>query len=182
MIGFISPVCHTFNNYRPVSILSSISKIFEKFLFNQIYKYFSENKLFYQSQYGFRSQHSTELAALEFLDIITIEMDEGQVPLSIFLDLSKAFDTIDHKILLNKLKYYGISNKSLHLVSSYLSNRYQYVQLDDNKSDSLLIKTGVPQGSILGPLLFLIYLNDMSAITSCFHPIMYADDSTLMTT
>ena len=173
---------HSFNNYRPVSILPSIAKVFEKILFNQISVYFNENKLFYPSQYGFRSQHSTELAAIEFIDRVTFELDHGHTPLSIFLDLSKAFDTIDHDILLSKLRHYGFQNKSLDLIATYLHNRYQYVQLDDYKSDSLVIKTGVPQGSVLGPLLFLIYLNDMTTIKSCFHPILYADDSTLMTT
>ena len=173
---------HKFDNYRPVSVLSSVSKVFEKVIFNQLYKYFQDNSLFHTSQYGFRSNHSTELAALEFLDRVMNEMDKGQTPLSIFLDFSKAFDTIDHNILIHKLKYYGLGNNSLSLFKSYLQDRYQYVQIENVKSELLKIKTGVPQGSILGPLLFLIYVNDISSVSKLFYPILYADDSTLIST
>jgi hypothetical protein len=173
---------YMFNNYRPVSILSSISKVFEKVMFTQIYQYFNENNLLYDSQYGFRAHHSTELAAIEFLDTLYKELDNGESPISIFLDLSKAFDTIDHSILICKLKYYGFDNISLKLMENYLSERYQYVEFKDLKSELLNITTGVPQGSILGPLLFLIYSNDLHRINSCFRPIMYADDTTLCAT
>ena len=98
----------SFGNYRPISLLSSISKIFERVAFNQLYDYLTSNDLLYESQYGFRKYHSTELAALEFTNRIKQEMDAKKISFSVFLDLSKAFDTLDHTILLTKLHYYGV--------------------------------------------------------------------------
>jgi hypothetical protein len=171
---------YLFDNYRPVSILPSISKVFEKIMHTQIYDYLNENKLLYVSQYGFRALHSTELATLELINRITCELDKGQSPISIFIDLSKAFDTIDHNILIRKLKYYGFSTNSVNLVKDYLSNRRQYVEYDEINSHELNITTGVPQGSVLGPLFFIIYLNDLNKVNSSFTPIIYADDTTLL--
>ena len=107
-------------------------------------------------------------------------MDIKEVPLNIFLDLSKAFDTIDHTILLAQLRYYGIHGTALLLLKSYLNNRKQYVEFEDTKSEMLPITVGVPQGSIRGPLLFIIYINDFSEASSIFKFIMYADDTTLL--
>ena len=166
-------------NYRPVSVLPSTSKVFERIMHSQIIEYFNEYNLLYPSQYGFRSNHSTELAALEVVDKIMTKMDDNEVPLNIYLDLSKAFDCLDHRILLTKLRFYGFHGKSLQLMTNYLDNRKQIVRLDATDSDYQLITTGVPQGSILGPLLFLIYINDVSNATSCFQPVIYADDTTL---
>jgi hypothetical protein len=171
-----------FNNYRPISLLPSISKVFEKLLHVQIYSFFMDNQLFYSSQYGFRNMHSTELAAIELIDNVLLYLDEGKSPISIFLDLSKAFDTIDHNILLNKLKYYGFNNESLTLISSYLCGRKQYVEFEDVCSNKLPVVTGVPQGSVLGPLFFIIYINDICKATTLFHPTIYADDTTLTAT
>ena len=138
-------------NYRPISLLSKISKVIEKIIFTQISTYFKENKLICDNQYGFRPKHSTEYAALELVDRIITHKDKKEVPINIFLDLSKAFDTIDHTILLDKLRYYGIHDTALLLLNSYLNNRKQYVVFDDTKSEILPITVGVPQGSILGP-------------------------------
>ena len=109
-------------------------------------------------------------------------MDRNKTPLTVHIDLSKAFDTIDHEILLNKLKFYGIKNQAIKLLENYLSARQQFVEFENVCSDYELITTGVPQGSILGPLLFIIYINDISASSKYFYPIIYADDTTLTAT
>ncbi len=167
------------SNYRPISLLLVISKFFEKVIFSQTYEYFQREKLFYEGQYGFRKGHSTEFAALETVDKLITDMDKGETPFNIYLDLSKAFDTLNHDILLHKLEYYEVSDSSLDLFNNYLTDRKQYVEYDDVNSDTLHISNGVPQGSILGPLLFIIYINDMSKVSKIFSLIMYADDTTL---
>lgn len=151
-------------------------------MFNQIHNYFHSNKLYYGSQYGFRKKHSTELAAIEVIDRVIQKMDNNEIPINVYLDLSKAFDTLDHNILLYKLEYYGINGTFLNLLKSYLYNRKQYVEFDGIKSNLADITTGVPQGSILGPLLFIIYTNDISKACDIFKSIIYADDTTLMST
>ena len=171
---------HILDNYRPISLLPAVSKVIEKVVFIQVYDYFDKNRLFYKNQYGFRKLHSTELASLEISDIICEGMDKGKIPLSIFLDLSKAFDTLDHQILLSKLKYYGLDNTALNWFKSYLTDRTQYVEFDNVHSETRTIKTGVPQGSILGPLLFIIYMNDIHIASDKFHAILYADDTNLV--
>ena len=167
------------DNYRPISLLCAISKLFEKVVYNQLYDYFTKNKLFHDNQYGFRTKHSTELAVTELIDRVLLNIDNKQVPFAVFMDLSKAFDTLDHKILIDKLHHYGIRGISLMWFESYLYKRTQYVEIDSSKSSPQTITTGVPQGSILGPLLFLIYMNDMPQASSIFKFILYADDTTL---
>ena len=184
-VAKISPIFkkedpHLTDNYRPISLLPVISKVFEKVAFKQVYDYFNKNKLLYKSQYGFRKGHSTELAGLEFNDKIVNHLDKGELPLAIFLDLSKAFDTIDHDILIRKLHFYGIAGNSLNWFKSYLTDRKQYVQFKDSLSSYSMLKTGVPQGSILGPLLFIIYMNDIAQVTDKFYFTIYADDTTLI--
>ena len=170
-----------FNNYRPISLLPAISKVFEKVAHIQLTNYMTSNNLLFNHQYGFREGHSTELALLEFIDRLYNLLDNKKNPIAIFLDLSKAFDTIDHNILLYKLNHYGIKNVELKWFESYLRNRSQCVEFEGVTSQNHIIKTGVPQGSILGPLLFLIYVNDLYK-ASDFHSIMFADDTTLMST
>ena len=170
------------DNYRPVSLLTATSKVFEKVAYIQLYDYFNKNNLFYRSQYGFRKIHSTELAGLELTDKILKDIDEKNASLAIFMDLSKAFDTLNHEILLNKLSHYGITDTALKWFSSYLTGRQQYVEIESASSYLLTLKTGVPQGSILGPLLFLIYMNDIPNATNNFEFILYADDSSLFRT
>ena len=170
------------NNYRPISLLPTISKIFERVMFTQLYSYLNANTLLSEQQYGFRSQHSTELACVKLVDYITTEMDnirKIKTPTAIFLDLSKAFDTLNFNILLNKLQYYGIDGISLSLIRSYLTDRFQYVQFENSESDLLEIKTGIPQGSILGPLFFSIMINDLVNSSNKFKFLMYADDTTI---
>ena len=168
-------------NYRPISVLPAMSKVFEKVMFTQLYDYFTVNNILYRSQYGFRQGHNTELAALENIDRVVDCLESGKIPINIFLDLSKAFDTLDHRLLLHKLSHYGIRNKALNLCASYLTDRKQCVNYDGYFSNLLNISTGVPQGSILGPLFFLIYLNDFDRSTNKFRFITYADDTTLVT-
>ena len=129
--------------------------------FNLLYDYLTSNSLLYEGQYGFRKHQYTDLAALGFTDIIKQEMDAKKTPFSIFLDLSKAFDTINHAVLLSKLHNHGIRNNALAWLKSYLSKRTQYVDCNGISSSIREIETGVPQGSTPGPLLFIIYMNDI---------------------
>ena len=168
-------------NYRPISVLPAISKVLEKVMHQQLCTYFESQNLIFPSQYGFREKHNTEYAVIENIDRVIDCLENKQTPLNIFLDLSKAFDTLDHSILLSKLSHYGISGNSYKLCDSYLTNRLQFVEYDGIKSELLNITTGVPQGSILGPLFFLIYMNDFGRSTNMFRFIMYADDTTLLT-
>ncbi len=133
-----------FTNYRPILLLSAISNVFEKVIFLQVYIFFQEKKLLYCAQYHFHKEHSTEFAAFELVDKIILNMDKMETPIGIFLDLSKAFDTLDHEILLYKLKYYGFNCNALNLMKSYLTNHKQFLQIDHTQSNFSNIITGVP--------------------------------------
>ena len=167
------------SNYRPISLLPTISKIVERAIYNQLFIYFTGNNLLSEQQYGFRAKHSTELAAIKLVDYINKEMDNKHTPVNIYIDLSKAFDTINYEILLYKLEYYGVTGVPLELLKNDLTNRKSYVQFHVNKSKVEMISTGVPQGSILGPLLFSIYFNDLIKVTDKLKCMMYADDTTI---
>ena len=149
------------SNYRPISLLPTMSKIIERVMHSQLYAFLNENNLITEQQYGFRSNHSTDLATLKLTDTIMYELDNSHIPCAIFLDLSKAFDTLNYKILLRKLKYYGLGNVVYNLIENYLTNRQQFVKLGNVKSKLIPMLIGVPQGSILGPLLLSIYINDL---------------------
>ena len=169
------------NNYRPISILPIMSKIFEKLVYKQLYEYLEQNSFLNNYQYGFRARKSTTQAILNLLQYLYKNIDSGKIIFSIFLDFRKAFDSVNHKILLSKLETYGIRGVALDWFRSYLSNRSQYVCINDACSNVLKIDYSVPQGSILGPLLFLIFINDISKSSDFFKYILYADDSTLST-
>ena len=167
-------------NYRPISLLPAFSKIFEKVMFNKIMSYLNSKKLFYEHQYGFRSKHSTIHPVLHLLNNCAEvnNMQPKKLTMSIFCDLSKAFDVINHDILIHKLEFYGIRGIAKTWLSNYLTDRKQYVQIENKKSNMCSIECGVPQGSILGPLLYLIYVNDISKSTR-ENILSFADDTSL---
>ena len=165
------------NNYRPISILSSINKIFEKILYARLIKYIDKFQLLYKYQFGFRKNHSTEHALIEITDQIRFAMDNNQITCGIFVDLSKAFDTVNHHILLDKLENIGIRGKALELFKSYLSDRRQYVNIEQSKSKTNTVSCGVPQGSVLGPLFFLLFINDLPNCCPTGKVRIFADDT-----
>ena len=170
---------YTFNNYRPISILPAFSKILEQIMATKLLRYFDKYNLVYKHQYGFRPKHSTMHPIIQLLNQITNENDKASknLTLSVFIDLSKAFDNINHDILLKKLNNLGIRGIANLWFKSYLSDRNQYMVINDVTSSMEKIACGVPQGSILGPILFLIYVNDIS--NSCeLNILSFADDTT----
>ena len=152
-------------NYRPISLLSILNKVFEKLMYSRLYKFLTKHKILYSYQFGFHENHSTSLALIEIVDNIRQSIEDGNYTLGIYLDLTKAFDTVDHTILLRKLQHYGIRGITNDWFKSYLTDRKQYTLANGEKSDIENIKAGVPQGSVLGPLLFLIYINDVPNCT-----------------
>ena len=153
-------------NDRPISLLSIFNKLLEKLMHHRLYSFLNKYNILYKHQFGFRENHSTTLAIIEIVDTIREELDKGNSVIATYLDLTKAFDTVNLKILLHKLKHYGIRGLANKWFYSYLTDRKQFTKINGINSDKQSISTGIPQGSVLGPLLFLLYMNDI-AICTC---------------
>ena len=167
-------------NYRPISLLSNVDKIFEKIVYSRLIKYFDHKNIINKNQFGFRSKHSTNDALITITEQIRKNLDKSHFSCGTFIDLQKAFDTVDHKILLSKLDNYGIRGLSNQWFNNYLSGRKQFVSIMNHSSSSAVISHGVPQGSVLGPLLFLIYINDLPSSIKYSTTFLFADDTGIL--
>ena len=182
-LGCITPIFKSGDkknvcNYRPVCSLSPFSKIIEKVISNRMVNFLDEHKLLSKTQFGFRKNMGTETALLNFVDNIQNTLNENEYAISIFMDLSKAFDVINHKILESKLNHYGFRGKFLEFLLNFIKDRKYFVHTNGYKSETKTVNIGVPQGSILGPLLFLLYVNDMVHCITELLLSQFADDST----
>ena len=166
-------------NYRPISLLSIFNKLLEKLICCRLLDFLEKEKIFYDKQFGFRTKHSTDHAVLSIIDKIQRAIDDRDFSCGIFLDLSKAFDTVDHTILIKKLECYGIRGNAKNWFTSYLSNRQQTVAVNKITSNPTTIFCGIPQGSVLGPVLFLLYINDFNQNSDLFDFHLFADDANL---
>ena len=168
------------SNYRPISLLSNIEKIIEKIMYSRLESFLNKNNILFDRQFDFRKGFSTSHALLSITERIMLALDKGQFACGVFLDLQKAFDTVDHKILCNKLLHYGVRGVANHWFESYLTGRQQFVSVSDHNSQLKDILHGVPQGSVLGPLLFLLYINDLNNALTYSHVYLFADDTHIL--
>ena len=167
-------------NFRPIAILPVLSKVFERCIANRLLDFLCKSDVIYRKQFGFVKGKSTIDAFIELTEYIYRCLNNKEYCISIFLDLTKAFDTVNHGVLLGKLERYGVRGLPLQWFASYLKDRQQYVSISGQCSSQRTINIGIPQGSIIGPILFLLYVNDLPNITSKFLSILYADDTTLL--
>lgn len=170
-----------YNNYRLICILPFFSKVVDKLICNHLIKYLSKFNILSDHQFGFRPSLSTEVALITFTDRIKLTIDEGILFGVVFIDFTKAFDTINHAILFHKLDFYGISGPPLQLIKRYLCDRTQVVQINQSFSSPKTTNIGIPQGSILGPLLFLLFINGLPLRLNHTNALIYADDTTTFT-
>ena len=167
------------SNYRPVSVLPIFSNVFERVVYNRLISYVDRLNILTENQYGCRKDNSTSLALLDLYNKISSGIDIKEFTVGIFLDRSKAFDTIDHCILFDKLQHYGIRGVPVDWFKSYFNERQQFVVYNGISSQKIPINCGVPQGSILGPLLFLLYINDICNASDILNYVLFADDTNL---
>ena len=170
---------HRVDNYRPIRLLNCFDEIFEKLIHKQLISVLDKHMLLFQYQYGFRESHSTTLALIEIIDDIKTKLENGEYVIRAHVDLKKAFDTVNNDILCDKLDHYGIRGHSLEFFKSYLTNRRQFTYCNDVLSSSREITYGVPQGSVLGPSLFLIYINDIVSCVEGACVRLFADDTAI---
>ena len=167
-------------NYRTISLLSNFNRVFEKIIYNRLTSYINKHELLYSSQYGFHKGHSTQHAILDIVNDIQSNMNQRLLSCGVFIDLKKAFDTVNHDILLDKLNHYGFRGIINDWFSSYLKNRTQTTTVGHHVSDKAAVGYGVPQGSILGPLLFLLYVYDIHRCSNKFRFYLFADDTNIL--